>query len=88
MGGIGVRLEAFGHQLQWRTFNNSVKIITSSIGVFDFMMVGPVDERTCLWCGEHNGHVYRMGQFMPDLPKHPNCRHYWDIKYIGELTKQ
>ena len=84
MGGIGVRLGMLGHQVEWRTFNGAVKIMTSSIGVFAYMMVGPDDERTCEWCGEHIGREYRQGQFMPELPKHPNCRHYWDIKYLGE----
>ena len=47
-------------------------------------MIGPDDERTCDWCGEHIGRVYRMGRFMPDLPKHIGCRHFWDIAYVGE----
>jgi hypothetical protein len=84
MGGIGVRLKMFGQQIEYSTFNKSVVITASSIGRFNFMMIGPEDERTCEWCNEHLGRVYRMGQFMPDLPKHPNCRHFWDIEYLGE----
>jgi len=86
MGGIGVRLEMFGEQLEWGTFNNAVKITASSIGVFNFMIVGPgpSDPKTCDWCAEHWGQVYRQGQFMPQLPKHPWCRHWFDIEYLGE----
>ena len=84
MGGVGIRLGMFAHQIEYGLFNKAVKITTSSIGIFDFLMIGPDDERTCQWCGEHIGRVYRQGQFMPDLPKHPNCRHFWDIKYVGE----
>lgn len=84
MGGVGVRLEMFGHQLEWGLFNKAVRITASKIGVFNFKMIGPDDERTCEWCGEHLGRVYRQGRFMPSLPKHPNCRHFWDIEYIGE----
>jgi len=84
MGGIGVRLEMLGHQIEYGTFNMSVKIMATSVGIFNFKMIGPDDELTCEWCGEHMGRVYRMGQFMPDLPKHPNCRHFWDLEYLGE----
>jgi len=45
------------------------------------------DELTCEWCGEHIGRVYRMGQFMPDLPKHVNCWHFWDLEYVGEKKR-
>ena len=86
MGGIGVRLEMFGHQLQWGVFNRAVLITASRVGVFNYRMIGPDDERTCEWCGEHLGRVYRQGRFMPRLPKHPYCRHFWDIEYVGEHT--
>ena len=84
MGGIGVRLEMLGHQIEYSTFSRAIIITASSIGRFDFKMIGPDDERTCNWCGEHIGRVYRMGRFMPDLPKHIGCRHFWDIAYVGE----
>lgn len=84
MGGIAVRLEMLGHQIQYSTYNRAIVITASSIGVFDFKMIGPDDERTCDWCAEHIDRVYRMGMFMPDLPKHIGCRHFWDIAYVGE----
>ena len=83
-GGIGVRLEMLGYQIEWSTFNRAVIITGSRIGAFHFKMIGPMDEKTCIWCGEHLGRVYRMGRFMPDLPKHVNCRHFWDIAYQGQ----
>jgi hypothetical protein len=92
MGGIYIRLEQFGHQIHWGTFNNAIKVITSSIGVFDFEMVESPAEHAlhksrCAWCEEHLGRIYRSGMFMPNLPKHPLCCHYWDIKYVGEKRK-
>jgi len=48
MGGIGVRLEMFGHRIEWRTFK-SIVITASRIWVFNFKMIGPDDERTCEW---------------------------------------
>jgi len=87
MGGIDMRLEMLGHQIEWGTFNNAAKITASSIGVFNFMMIGPDDEKTCQWCSEHIGRVYRLGQFMPNLPKHVYCRHYWDLEYLGEKAQ-
>ncbi|MCJ7573447.1 hypothetical protein MUO93_04185 [Candidatus Bathyarchaeota archaeon] len=59
-------------------------ITASRIGVFNFKMIGPDDERICDWCAEHLNRIYGMGIFMPDLPKHPYCRHFWDIAYVGE----
>ena len=46
-GGIGVRLEMLGHQIEWSTFNKSVIITGSRIGAFHFKMIGPMDEKTC-----------------------------------------
>ena len=85
MGGIYVRLDMFGHQLEWMTYNTAVRITASSVGVFNLKMVGPLDERTCEWCEEHVGRVYQSNRgFIPMLPKHPNCRHWWDIEYLRE----
>lgn len=84
MGGIGMRLEMLGHQIEYGTFNNAVIITSSTIGVFNFKMIGPRGPHTCEWCDQHIGRVYRQGQFMPDLPKHPNCVHFWDLAYQGE----
>lgn len=89
MGGIFVRLEMFGEQLQYKTYNQAVVITASTVGIFNLKMVGPLDERTCDWCAEHVGRVYRSNQgFMPILPKHPNCRHWWDIEYLGEKPQK
>ncbi len=87
MGGIGIRLGMLGHQVQWKTFNQAVKIIASSIGEFRYKIIGyPTDigPNTCEWCEEHVGREYKQNWFMPNLPKHPNCRHYWDIMFVGE----
>ena len=84
MGGVAMRLEMLGNQIEYGTFNGAVKIVASSIGVFDFMMVGEITPTSCEWCEQHVGRIYRLGQFMPNLPKHPHCAHWWDIRYVGE----
>jgi len=85
MGGIGVRLEMFGHQLEWGTFNDSVRITASAVGIFDMKIIGAIIATSCAWCRENLGKVYRSNRgFLPKLPHHPNCGHWWDIAYVGE----
>jgi len=80
----------FAESLVWGEFNNAIiTISTSQLRVMEFQVMGPMDERTCEICAEHVGNVYRLGEFMIDLPAHPNCRHWWDIPTqptIGEFT--
>ena len=76
MGGIGVRIEMFGEQLEWGTWNNSVRIVASSVGVFDMKMIGETGltakgNPMCDWCGEHIGRVYRSNRgFFQSHTKH------------------
>ncbi len=65
--------------VEYRTFNRAVQVTGSALGIRKFRVAGMIDAKTCGWCAEHNDQVYVFGQFMPDLPKHPNCRHYWDV---------
>jgi hypothetical protein len=70
-----------GHQIEYGAFNKAIQITASSVGIFTFEIIGPDDEKTCNWCAEMLGRVYRRGQFMPQLPKHPWCRHWFDIVF-------
>ena len=85
MEGISTRLEYFKEQLESGTWNNAVRITASAVGVFDMEIIGPVDSRTCEWCAENTGKVYRSNRgFLPQLPKHIGCRHWWELTYLGE----
>jgi hypothetical protein len=77
--GVNLRLEMLGQSIVWGSFNNAIKVSASSYGVHRFTMAGlpPV----CKYCQQYYGHTYRMGQFMPNIPAHPYCTHYWDIYF-------
>lgn len=77
--GIAVRLEMLGHEVHWGYFNNAVKVFASEIGIKKFKMVGEITVTSCAYCEHYVGHVYRLGQFMPDLPAHVFCKHWWDL---------
>jgi hypothetical protein len=76
--GIDDRIEMLGSNITWRTFNGAIHVIGKNLGIKEFAIVGPIDEKTCEWCGNHVNRTYLVGQFMPMLPHHPNCRHIYD----------
>jgi hypothetical protein len=66
--------------IEWGHFNEAIiRISTSKLKTLEFQMMGPIDERTCPLCLEYVGQVFRLGEFMINLPAHPNCRHWWDL---------
>jgi hypothetical protein len=85
--GILARLGMLSEDVQLGTFNNAVKIYGTALGVTDFVISGDVGPNSCLWCIDHIGQSYHRGQFMPDLPKHINCIHFYDIERIGSLPE-
>jgi len=88
--GILARLAMFAESLEWGSFNEAIiKISTSQLRNVEFQMMGPTTGNICELCDENVGKVFRLGEFMIDLPAHPNCRHWWDIPQqptIGEFT--
>lgn len=70
-------------QVIFGSFNNALKVSATSIGITDFQFAGPDDEKICDYCSLYLGHVYRRGMFMPELPAHPYCRHFWDLATVG-----
>lgn len=79
--GITKRLEMLGETLVMDFFNNAVQVQASAFGINDYKMVGPGadDPKICPYCAQYVGRTYRLGQFMPHLPAHIHCRHFWDI---------
>ena len=86
--GILERLGMLAHDVEFGTFNNSLKVAATSLGMTDLKFSGPGknDPKICDYCSIYVGLVYHRGQFMPELPAHPRCRHYWEIIRAGAPT--
>jgi hypothetical protein len=82
--GILDRFSMLAEDVQLSTFNGAVKIYGTALGVTDFVISGDLKATSCEWCIGHVGMVYHRGQFMPDLPRHIKCPHFYDIFRIGE----
>ena len=62
-----------GHTMTIRKFARDPWTVT------DFVISGDLKATSCEWCIGHVGVIYHRGQFMPSLPKHPGCTHFYDI---------
>ncbi len=78
--GILSRFGMLANDVQLGTFNDAVKVFGMAMGFTAFKISGALKPASCQWCINHVGNVYRGGQFMPDLPRHPGCLHYYDIQ--------
>ena len=81
--GIMERIELLADQVQLGTYNKSVKVFATSVGATEFTIAGGLKPSSCEWCQMHVGQVYHRGQFMPELPKHPNCPHHYEVGRAG-----
>lgn len=77
--GIDERIGMLADEVTFGTFNEAVTIEGKKMGYDVYILKGIWDNRTCDWCSGSQGKQYRIGQFMPRIPHHPNCRCYWDI---------
>ena len=82
--GIYERLNMLGETVVWDYFNNAVKVSANAFGIKKMQIAGPLDERNCEYCAglfdeNGEGRVYLIHWFLPDLPAHYGCRHFWDI---------
>jgi hypothetical protein len=82
--GILDRFSMLAEDVQLGTFNGAVKVYGTAYGVTDFTISGDLKATSCEWCVSHVGVTYHRGQFMPDLPRHPKCPHFYDITRVGE----
>ena len=81
--GILERIGLLADDIRLGTFNNATKVYGTAVGVTDFRVSGDLISTSCGWCRMHVGNVYHYGMFMPSLPKHPNCQHFYDIYRVG-----
>jgi hypothetical protein len=81
--GILDRFSMLAEDVQLGTFNGAVKVYGIALGVTDFVISGNLKATSCEWCIGHVGVVYRRGMFMPILPRHPGCTHFYDVLRVG-----
>ncbi len=81
--GILERLAMLANDVELSTFNNAVKVYGKACGATDFQVSGNLKQTSCQWCINHVGVIYHKGQFMPDLPRHPGCPHFYNILSVG-----
>ena len=85
--GLLERIGLMADQIQLGTFNNAVLMFGTAVGATDFVISGDLIPTSCAWCIMHVGQTYHRGQFMPALPKHPHCPHYYMIGRIGAVPE-
>ena len=77
--GILDRFGMLADDVQLASFNDAVKVYGLALGTGAFRISGSLKGTSCQWCINHVGAIYHRGQFMPDLPRHPGCTHFYDI---------
>jgi len=74
--GIKQRIAMLGEDFVYGMQNNALQLLASENNV-SVEWSGYLDNRICQICEPKVGNQYRVGQFIPRLPAHPNCRCSW-----------
>ena len=77
--GLKRRLEYLGEDFCYNVINNALQAYGRKNEVSGWEWIGSMDERTCTYCDSQMGRFYRLGQFLPRLPSHVNCRCEWRL---------
>jgi hypothetical protein len=88
LDGLLERLNLLADDVQQGTFNKAVKIYATNVGATDFTISGVLTKNSCEWCALHVGQTYHRGQFMPYLPKHPHCNHFYEVGRVGAENEE
>lgn len=76
--GLLKRTEWLADNYTVQTYNTAVQVIGAKNEVWGFEWVVTIHTvHTCDYCDSQSGRQYRAGQFMPELPVHPNCHCEW-----------
>ncbi|MCJ7762674.1 hypothetical protein MUP38_04370 [Candidatus Bathyarchaeota archaeon] len=79
--GFLLRLDMLSQDIVWRTINNSIQLIGGEAGVREFEWVTEyLDNEPCNYCDSQSGRRYRVGQFIPRIPAHTNCKCHWSMR--------
>ena len=91
--GLRVRMGDLSRLVVTRTFNRALQMHAKEAGVKNFKyttanITGEASAASpvCVICLGFEGNTYRAGQFMPYLPRHPNCRCTYDIYVEPTIT--
>lgn len=77
--GIRRRVEMLSEDFTFRVTNNALQAYGKKNDVAGWIWVGSMDEYACDYCFSQMGRFYRLGQFLPSLPAHANCRCEWEL---------
>jgi hypothetical protein len=86
--GLYVRIEDLAESMTWQVINESLKVLGTQAGATEFEWITEVDERSCDYCDSQSGRRYKRGQFVPNIPVHPNCRCHWDVHFQELKTRE
>jgi len=78
LAGIKTRLDMLGEDFVFGMQNNALQLLASE-NYADVEWVGYIDDRICDYCDGQVGRIYRVGQFIPELPAHVHCRCSWRL---------
>jgi hypothetical protein len=81
--GLLERAALLGDKIQLGAYNLATKLFGFNAGADGFQISGELGPNSCQWCIMHVGKVYPAGQFLPSLPKHPHCVHYYVPVKLG-----
>ena len=84
--GLLERAGLLADKIQLGTYNLATLIFGKNAGADGFQISGELGPNSCQWCIMHLGQVYPRGQFMPTLPKHHHCVHYYIPVKLGEKS--
>jgi hypothetical protein len=77
--GIQIRLDFLSHDIVWGGYNEATQLTLRELGEKYIEWATEITLHTCDYCDSQSGRRYRLGQFMPWLPAHPNCKCWWAL---------
>ena len=85
--GITLRLGDLAHDVSWRSYNGALQMSYEEAGFKELVWITNIQfpiglhrkGSTCKLCFSRNGKRYRIGQFLPRQPVHPNCSCWFDV---------
>jgi intein/homing endonuclease len=77
LDGLLMRIDLLAQNLAWKSYNEAMQETLRFEGVTWVEWVSDYTQDPargpCLYCDSQSGRRYRLGQFLPSLPHHPNC---------------
>ncbi len=78
--GIDKRIDDLCEQFVYATYNGAVQMYGDKNGAYGVEVIEDNQPtKTCVKCAPYVGRIYRFGQFTPEFPKHPHCKHFYRL---------